>query len=53
VHAGDLVLEVRVADDDPLEAEAVGLAVEGRAAFLRDPLEQLLDVLVRLCEVAG
>src|SRR4051794_13962610 len=36
VDAGDLVVELRVADDHPLEAERVGLAVDVRALALRD-----------------
>jgi hypothetical protein len=53
VDTGDLILEVGVADDDPLEAERVGLPVELRACALRDALEQLLDVALGLPELAG
>jgi hypothetical protein len=53
VDAGDLVLELGVADDDPLKAERVGLAVKRRAGALRDALEQLVDVALRLRELAG
>ncbi|HEV8180646.1 MAG TPA: hypothetical protein VGP54_10155 [Gaiellaceae bacterium] len=53
MDAGYLVLEVGVADDDPLEAERVGLAVELGAAVLGDALEQLLDVALGLPELAG
>jgi hypothetical protein len=35
VHAGDLVVELRVADDHPLEAERVGLAIDRGAGSLR------------------
>src|SRR5438128_9270658 len=52
VHRGHLVLEVRVADDDPAEAEAVLAALELRAGLLRDALEQLLDVLRRALELS-
>jgi hypothetical protein len=53
VDGRHLILEVGVADDRPLVAEAVGLALQGRAAVLRDTVEQLLDVPVRLLEPAG
>jgi hypothetical protein len=53
VDAGDLVLERGVTDDDPLEAERVGLAVERRAGALRDALQELVDVALRLRELAG
>jgi hypothetical protein len=53
VNAGDLVLEVRVADDQPLEAEGVGLAIQRRAGALRDALEELVDVALGLLELAG
>src|SRR5919108_6395765 len=39
VHGGDLVLELRIADDDPGEAELVLLALELRARVGRDSVE--------------
>src|SRR5579884_1259631 len=48
-----LVLEVRVAHDDPLEAEGVALPVELRAAVGRDRVEQLLHVAFGADELAG
>jgi hypothetical protein len=44
VDAGDLVFELRVVDDNPLEAERVGLAVDRGAGVPRDAAEQLLRV---------
>src|SRR5439155_11859952 len=46
-------LELGVAHDHPLEAERVLRAVELRARARRDALEQLLDVVVDLRELAG
>jgi len=53
MDAGDLVLEIGVTDYRPLEAEAVGLAVERRPPVLGDSLKELVDVLLRLLELAG
>src|SRR2546430_17470527 len=53
MDAVDLILEVGVADDDPLEAEGVALAVELRSGLLRDALEQLFDLALRLAELPG
>jgi hypothetical protein len=39
VDTRDLVLQIRVADDDPLEAERIGLAVECGARPLGDAPE--------------
>src|SRR2546430_17174519 len=53
MDAVDLILEVGVADDDPLEAERVALAVELRSGLLRDALEQLFDLGFRLAALPG
>src|SRR3954468_17726586 len=53
VDRGHLILELRVAHDHPLEAERVGLAVELGARARRDALQELLDVVVDLRELAG
>ena len=52
VRGGDEILEVGVADDDPVEAELVGLALDLRAALLRDGVDQLVDVVERAAELA-
>jgi hypothetical protein len=46
VDARDLVFELRVVDDHPLEAERVGLAVDLGAGVPRDAAEQLLGVVL-------
>src|SRR5438067_214772 len=53
VDAGDLVVELWVADDHPLEAERVGLPVDVRALPFRDTAQQLLGVVLRRRELAG
>ena len=47
VDAGDLVLELRVVDDHPLEAERVGLAVDLGARVPSDAAQQLLAAAFR------
>src|SRR5438067_2118242 len=41
VHGGDLVLELRIVDDDPGEAELVLAALELRPGLRGDPVQQL------------
>src|SRR4029079_129564 len=41
VHAGDLILEIGIADDHPLEAERVALPVDLRAVVRGDVLQEL------------
>src|SRR4051812_45768358 len=53
VDRGDLVLQVRVADDDPRVAEGVLPALELRARLSGYSLQQLLQVVLGTHEVAG
>jgi hypothetical protein len=53
VYAGDLVVEIVVADDHPFEAERVGLAVDRRAGVSRKAAEQLFGVVLGGSESAG
>ncbi len=46
VHGGDLALELGVGDDQPLEAEAVALALDRRAGGGGGLLDELLGVVV-------
>jgi hypothetical protein len=50
VDARDLVLELRVVDDHPLETERVGLAVDLGTGVLRDAAQQLLRVALARSE---
>ena len=47
----DEILEIGVADDDPVVAVLVGLALDLRAARLRDRLDELVDVVERAPEL--
>src|SRR5207253_5260053 len=51
VSARHEILEIRVADHEPLEAEGVRLTVDRRAGVLRRGLEELLDVATDALEV--
>src|SRR5439155_25172543 len=48
----DLVVELRIADDHPLEAERVRLAVDVRVLALRDAAQELLGVVLGRRELA-
>ena len=52
VHGGDLILEVGVVDDHPLEAVRVGLPLDLAAGRAARGLDQRLDVVVDAGEVA-
>src|SRR5207244_8623521 len=52
VDGRHLVLEIGVANDDPLVAEVVGLALEPRAGLPRDRVEYLLQVVLGQDELA-
>ena len=53
VDGRDLVFELRVVDDDPLEAERVGLAVDLGTRVTSDAAEQLLRVGRSRRELSG
>src|SRR5437763_1498435 len=53
VHRGHLVLELGVADDDPLVAEVVRLALATGAILAGDPVEHCLQVVLGANELAG
>src|SRR5215210_4144101 len=53
MHGGDLVLELRIADDDPRESERVLAALELRGGPDGDAVEQLLQIVLGTHEVAG
>src|SRR5262249_39017083 len=53
VHARDLVFELVVVNDHPLEAERVGLAVDRRAGVPGDAAQQLLRVALARAELTG
>src|SRR5205814_4565372 len=53
VRRRDDVLQILVADDDPLEAEVVRLRVHLRAGLLRSRAQQAVDVLLDGGELAG
>jgi hypothetical protein len=52
VDAGHLVFELRVANDHPLEAERVGLAVDLGARVAGDAAQQLLRFVLGRRELA-
>ena len=52
VDGRDLVLEVGVADDQPLEAERVGLAIDRGAGVSGDATQQLFRVALARAELA-
>ena len=53
MHRGDLVLELRIVDDDPRVAEFVLAAFELGAGVGRDPVQELLEIVLGADEVAG
>ena len=53
MHGRDLILELRIADDDPLVPERVLAPLELGAAVGRDRVQQLLDVALRALELGG
>ena len=52
MHGRHLVLQIGVADDDPLVAEVVRLALEPRPRLPRDGVEHLLQVVLGPDELA-